>query len=175
MSVPAPGNPLVAERVDSTTAITGIGVVESAMGLYEGVESGSWVEGGLGAAGAGLETLGLVLDPVGTLVSYGVAWLMEHVQPLSDALDWLAGDPDTIASYAATWRNVATAVQQAGADFGAAVGEGTAGWQGQAADGYRAQTARQVEQLTAAGTGAQTVGSIVEGAGVLVAMPLSLI
>ena len=45
MSVPAPGNPLVAERVDSTTAITGIGVVESAMGLYEGVESGSWVEG----------------------------------------------------------------------------------------------------------------------------------
>ena len=34
--------------------------------------------------------------------------------------------------------------------------------------GYRAQTARQVEQLTAAGTGAQTVGSIVEGAGVLV-------
>ena len=168
MSVPAPGNPLVAERVDSTTAITGIGVVESAMGLYEGVESGSWVEGGLGAAGAGLETLGLVLDPVGTLVSYGVAWLMEHVQPLSDALDWLAGDPDTIASYAVTWRNVAAAVQQAGADFGAAVGEGTAGWQGQAAEGYRAHTARQVEQLTAAGTGAQTVGSVVEGAGVLV-------
>ena len=168
MNAPAPGNPLVAERVDSTTAITGIGVVESAMGLYNGVESGSWVEGGLGAAGAGLETLGLVLDPVGTLVSYGVAWLMEHVQPLSDALDWLAGDPDTIASYAATWRNAAAAVQQAGADFGTAVGEGTAGWQGQAADGYRAQTARQVEQLTAAGTGAQTVGSIVEGAGVLV-------
>ena len=168
MSVPAPGNPLVAERMDSTTAITGIGVVESAVGLYDGVESGSWVEGGLGAAGAGLETLGLVLDPVGTLVSYGVAWLMEHVQPLSDALDWLAGDPDTIASYAVTWRNVAAAVQQAGADFGAAVGEGTAGWQGQAAEGYRAHTARQIEQLTAAGTGAQTVGSVVEGAGVLV-------
>ena len=168
MSAPAPGNPLVAERVDSTTAITGLGVVESAMGLYNGVESGSWVEGGLGAAGAGLETLGLVLDPIGTLVSYGVAWLMEHVQPLSDALDWLAGDPDTIASYAATWRNVATAMQQAGVDFGTAVQQGTAGWQGQAADGYRGHTARQIEQLTAAGTGAQTVGSIVEGAGILV-------
>ena len=168
MSAPASENPLVAARVDSTTAITGIGLVESAVGLYNGVESGSWVEGGLGAAGAGLETLGLVLDPVGTLVSYGVAWLMEHVQPLSDALDWLAGDPDTIASYAATWRNVATAVQQAGADFGTAVNQGTAGWQGQAADAYRAHTSGQIEQLTAAGTGAQTVGSIVEGAGVLV-------
>ena len=166
--VPASENPLVAARVDSTTAITGIGLVESAMGLYNGVESGSWVEGGLGAAGAGLETLGLVLDPVGTLASYGVAWLMEHVQPLSDALDRLAGDPDTIASYAATWRNVATAVQQAGADFGTAVNQGTAGWQGQAADAYRVHTAGQIEQLTAAGTGAQTVGSIVEGAGVLV-------
>ncbi|MFN2495976.1 MAG: WXG100 family type VII secretion target [Pseudonocardiaceae bacterium] len=166
--VPASENPLVAARVDSTTAITGVGLVESAVGLYNGVESGSWVEGGLGAAGAGLETLGLVLDPVGTLASYGVAWLMEHVQPLSDALDRLAGDPDTIASYAATWRNVATAVQQAGADFGTAVNQGTAGWQGQAADAYRVHTAGQIEQLTAAGTGAQTVGSIVEGAGVLV-------
>ena len=39
MNAPAPGNPLVAERVDSTTAVTGIGVVESAMGLYHGVES----------------------------------------------------------------------------------------------------------------------------------------
>ncbi len=41
--------------------------------------------------------LGVVLDSIGTLVSYGVAWLIEHVKPLSDALDWLAGDPDQIA------------------------------------------------------------------------------
>ena len=99
-------NPLVAQRQDSTTAVSGIGILESVNDVKSGIESGSWLEGGLGLAGAGLEMLGLITDPVGTLLSYAVSWLMEHVKPLSDALDWLAGDPDTIASYSATWKNV---------------------------------------------------------------------
>jgi hypothetical protein len=161
-------NPLVAERQDSTTAISGIGVAESAVDVYNGISSGSWVEGGLGLAGTGLEALGLIVDPVGTLVSYGVAWLMEHVKPLSDALDWLAGDPDTIASYAQTWRNVSQAVGQARTDFDTAVGTDTAAWAGDAGDTYRAHAAQQSEQFGAAATAADTVGTVVEVVGVLV-------
>jgi uncharacterized protein YukE len=165
MSTP---NPLVAERQDSTTAISGIGVVESAVDVHNGISNGSWIEGGLGLVGGGLETLGLVIDPVGTLVSYGVAWLMEHVKPLSDALDWLAGDPDTIASYAQTWRNVSQAVAQARTNLDGSVATDTAAWTGAAADAYRAQAAQQGEQLTAASTAAETVGTVVEVVGVLV-------
>jgi hypothetical protein len=33
---------------------------------------------------------------------------MEHVKPLSEALDWLAGDPGQISAHAQTWRNVAS-------------------------------------------------------------------
>jgi hypothetical protein len=91
-------NPLVAQRQDSTTGVSGIGIAESAVDLYKGIESGSWSEIALSAAGAGLEALSMVMDPVGTLVSYAVSWLMEHVKPLSDALDWLAGDPDQISA-----------------------------------------------------------------------------
>ena len=57
--------------------------------------------------GAGLDGLALVSDPVGSLLQYGVAWLIEHVRPLTEALDWLAGDPAQIAAHAQTWRNVA--------------------------------------------------------------------
>jgi ADP-ribosyltransferase exoenzyme len=161
-------NPLVAERHDSTTAVTGIGIAESAVDLHNGIADGSWIEGGLGLVGTGLETLGLVIDPVGTLVSYGVAWLMEHVKPLSDALDWLAGDPDTIASYAQTWRNVCQAVGQARTDLDTAVQADTAAWTGDAADAYRAHATQQSEQLTAASTAADTIGTVVEVVGVLV-------
>ena len=161
-------NPLVAPRQDSTTAISGIGIAESAVDVYNGIADGSWLEGGLGLAGAGLETLGLVIDPVGTLVSYGVAWLMEHVKPLSDALDWLAGDPDTIASYAQTWRNVSQVVGQARTDFDGSVRTDTAAWTGDAGDAYRAHAARQSEQFSAASTAADTVGTVVEIVGVLV-------
>jgi ADP-ribosyltransferase exoenzyme len=167
MSNPLP-NPLVAERQDSTTAISGIGIVESATDVYNGISSGSWIEGGLGLVGGGLETLSLVLDPVGTLASYGVAWLMEHVKPLSDALDWLAGDADAIASYAQTWRNVAQAVGQARTDLDSAVRTDTATWTGEAGDAYRAHVAHQSEQFGAASTAAETVGTVVELVGVLV-------
>ncbi|MET0423458.1 MAG: hypothetical protein ABW046_06265, partial [Actinoplanes sp.] len=54
------------------------------------------MDGTLGAVSAGLDGLALVSDPVGALLQYGIAWLIEHVQPLSEALDWLAGDPAAI-------------------------------------------------------------------------------
>jgi hypothetical protein len=168
-------NPLVAERQDSTTAITGIGIAESAVDVYNGISSGSWLETGLGVAGTGLETLGLVLDPVGTLLQYGISWLIEHVKPLSDALDWLAGDPDTIASYAQTWRNAAGAVSGARDMLTAAVAQDTAAWTGAAADAYRQHTSELSEQLSAASTAATTVGTVVEVVGMLVGVVRELV
>jgi hypothetical protein len=64
---------------------------------------------------AGLDTLAFVPDPVGALLQSGVAWLIEHVKPLSQALDGLAGDPAQIRAYAQTWRNVAASLRDADA------------------------------------------------------------
>ncbi|MCG8918610.1 hypothetical protein L6E12_22770 [Actinokineospora sp. PR83] len=161
-------NPLIAQRQDSTTAYSGIGLAESAMDIYHGVEGGSWVEGGLGVVGTGLEMLSLALDPVGTLLQYAVSWLMEHVKPLSDALDWLAGDGDQIAAYAATWKNVGTETAAIAADFATEVVNGTAGWEGPAADAYRAFAKDKQDKIAAAGTGANTIGTVVEVVGMLV-------
>ncbi|HVK20781.1 MAG TPA: TNT domain-containing protein [Actinokineospora sp.] len=161
-------NPLIAERQDSTTAVTGIGIAESAVDIYNGVQNGSWVEGGIGALGGGLEALSLVLDPIGTLGQYAVSWVIEHVAPLRDALNWLAGDADQIAAYARTWKNVSQAVAGVAADYQTEVTNGTAGWQGPAADAYRTNATQQAEHITAAGTGADTIGTVVEVVGVLV-------
>jgi hypothetical protein len=164
-------NSLVAELQDSTTAITGIGIAESAAEVHQGTAGGSWIEGGLGLAGGGLEALGLITDPIGTLLQYGISWLIEHVKPLSDALDWLAGDPDAIASYAQTWRNVAQPVGQARTELDGAVRIDTAAWTGNAGDAYRAFAAGQSERFTAPSTAAAgTVGTVVEAVGVLVAV-----
>ena len=70
--------------------MTGIGIAESAVDLANGVKDGSWVEGGLGAFGVGLEVLSLVTDPIGTLAQYGVSWLIEHVQPRTALIGWRA-------------------------------------------------------------------------------------
>jgi len=60
--------------------------------------------------GAGVDTLAVVSDPLGALMQYGLSWLMEHIRPLSEALDWLAGDPAQIAAHSQTWRNVASSL-----------------------------------------------------------------
>lgn len=171
----APANPLVAPRQDSTTAISGIGIAESAVDLYHGISSGSWSEIAIGGAGAVLETVGLVIDPIGSLVSAGISWLIEHVKPLTDALDWLAGDPDTIASYAATWHNVAGAVTNANQSFSTAVTDQSAQWTGAAADAYRTAATRQSEHLAATATAADTIGSVTEIVGVLVGVVRELV
>ncbi|WLS44520.1 hypothetical protein Q3V37_24510 [Micromonospora profundi] len=100
-------NPLVAARHDSTRWYTGLGLVEDVADTVSGIESGSWIDSTIGGVATSMDALATVLDPLGSLVSWGVGWLLEHVKPLSDALDWLAGDPDQIHAYASTWRNVA--------------------------------------------------------------------
>ncbi|GAA1335265.1 WXG100 family type VII secretion target [Saccharothrix algeriensis] len=168
-------NPLVAPRQDSTQDHTGIGPVEAAVELRRAFADGTWVDQGLALAGGGLEALSFVLDPLGSLVAYGVSWIIEHIGPLRDALNWLAGDADQVAAYAQTWKNVAQAVTRAGETYAAEVDQGTAGWTGSAADAYRASAGARSRHLTAAATCADTVGLIVEVAGVLVGTVRSLV
>jgi uncharacterized protein YukE len=127
------------------------------------------VDASLGVGGAALAGLGFVLDPVGSLVSMGVAWLIEHVKPLSDALDWLAGDPDQIAAYAQTWANVATRAAESGQDLATAVQREVTDWGGVAADAYRGNVGQQVTVLEGIAEAAAGIGEAVQASGELVA------
>ncbi|HKS47836.1 MAG TPA: RHS repeat-associated core domain-containing protein [Amycolatopsis sp.] len=160
-------NPLVAQKQDSTTWHSGINVLDDAAGVYEGVQSGSWIEGGIAAFGTGMDLLTMAMNPVGTLISYGLNWLIEHVKPLQEALNKLAGDADQIAAYSATWKNIATAVQKAAKDLTDTVNTDTANWTGTAADTYRANIKNKIDHLGAAATCAETISTVVQIVGVI--------
>jgi hypothetical protein len=102
-------------------------------------------------------------------LQYGVAWILEHVKPLSEALDWLAGDPGEIAGHAQTWRNVAGALRDRAEDLGRAAWWDTAEWAGAAADAYRRWSGLQQTAVGGLAGAAQTLAAITEGAGMLVA------
>jgi hypothetical protein len=166
----SPTNPLVAERVDSTGWYSGVGIAESIADLVHGVESGSWIEGTIGGIGTSLEALGTIVDPLGSVASWGVAWLIEHVGPLSSALEWLAGDPDQIAAFALTWRNVAGHAQAQAGGLREAVWHDVPDWVGPSADAYRDHAAATLGALLGLGSAASGIGTVVEGAGLLVAL-----
>ncbi|GAB1690815.1 WXG100 family type VII secretion target [Krasilnikovia sp. M28-CT-15] len=163
-------NPLVAQAHDSTTWATGLGLVEDVQQITNGIQNQSWVDGTLGGVGASLDTLSLVIDPLGSLVSWGVSWLMEHVKPLKDALDWLAGNADEVAAHAATWKNVAAFTGQARQDFADRLRAEVAGWYGASGDAYRSHAGEHLSVLEGISTAAAGISYAVEGAGLLVGL-----
>src|SRR4051794_22876239 len=166
----SPANPLIATATDGPAdPWAGVWIAQDIETLCDGVRSGSWIDGTLGAVSAGLDALAFVSDPLGSLLQYGVAWIIEHVKPLSEALDWLAGDPGQIAAHAQTWRNVAGALHDRAADLQRAVRWDVTEWTGSAADAYRAWTGQQQGAVGGMAEAAETLATITEAAGMLVA------
>ncbi|MGW9479544.1 DUF6531 domain-containing protein [Saccharomonospora azurea] len=168
-------NPLIAEVQDSTEAYSGIPLLESVFDTKQAIESGDWAAGVMGVVGTGLDMLGTVLDPFGSILAAGVGWLLEHVGPLSDALDALTGDPDVISSHAETWQNVGTELASISADLLKAVDEDTTTWTGPAADTYRQRGADTATLLQAAQSAAEGAGSGIATAGEVVAAVRTLV
>ncbi len=147
----------------------GVWLAEDVEAIHQGVTSGSWIDTTLGGVGAGLDTLAAVSDPLGTLMQYGLSWLMEHIRPLSEALDWLAGDPAQIASHSQTWRNVASSLRSDVSTFGQGAATGVSGWQGTAATAYQMWASHQQTLLGGLASAADTMASISDGVAYLIA------
>ncbi|WP_201272341.1 WXG100 family type VII secretion target [Verrucosispora sp. SN26_14.1] len=164
------GNPLVAAPTQvAPSAWAGVWICEDIELIARGVREGSWIDGSLGVVSAGLDALAFVSDPVGALLQYGIAWLIEHVKPLSEALDWLAGDPAQITAHAQTWRNVAASLRAEANGLADAVRTQVTGWDGNAGRAYRAWATEQHQAVTGLAQGADTVAAITEGTAGLVA------
>lgn len=168
-------SPLVAERVDSTRAWSGIFLAESIEDLVHGVESGSWVDLSIGGVAGSLEALAFCVDPLGQLAAWGVGWLLEHVQPLSDALDSLAGDPDQITAYAQTWQNIAQQVTGGALELSDSVRLDLAAWTGSAAAAYHAHAGAAHDALQGIAQYATAMAKITQGAGLVVALVRELV
>lgn len=168
-------NPLIAETQDSTEAYSGIPLLESVFDTKQAIESGDWAAGVMGVIGAGLDMLGAVMDPIGTILSSGVGWLLEHVGPLSDALDALTGDPDQIRAHSETWSNVAGELASISSDLLQAVEEDTTTWTGPAADTYRQRGADTATLIQAAQSAAEGASSGIATAGEVVAAVRTLV
>src|SRR5690349_22519667 len=137
-------NPLVAGEANTPVSPwAGVWIAEDIEAVLAGIRSGSWIESTIGAVSAGLDALAFISDPIGGLLQYGVAWIIEHVKPLSEALDWLAGDPGQIAAHAQTWRNVARSMHDSAANIDRAVRWNVADWRGTAGPAYRTWAKQQ--------------------------------
>jgi hypothetical protein len=149
---------------------TGFGFYEDYTGIRDAIKEGSWIDGSIAGLGAALNVGSTLIDPFSTLLSMGIEWAMEQVEPLKEALDWLAGDPETIETVAMTWDNIANELFAIGEEFEAAVDSEIPTWQDDAAEAYRDMAGFNVDLVGAFGATALGMGEAVRGAGNLVSM-----
>ena len=142
-------NPLIAApSADGPAPWAGVWIAEDIEQISHGVRSGS--------------------DPVGALLQYGIAWLIEHVRPLAEALDWLAGDPAQIAAHAQTWRNVAGSLRDQAESLGRSVRWDVADRTGAAGTAYRGHADHRAAHLRTLGLAADGMALLTEAAGALI-------
>jgi hypothetical protein len=112
------------------------------------------------AAGAGLDTLGAIENPLDSLLSAGAGWLIEHVWFLHEPLDALAGDPTQITAQAQTWHEVGGELGAVAQDHRAAA-TAISAWEGMAGDGYRGAVNRFGGALGQAGRDATQLADLI--------------
>ncbi|GGM97748.1 hypothetical protein GCM10011609_39610 [Lentzea pudingi] len=137
-----------------TQAWDAAGIFSSSANLiYDGVK-GDWGAMAGDAAAFGMDLLGFVTNPMGSLLSAGIGWLIEHIGFLKEGLDFLAGDPDAVNAMALTWSNIAKRMQET-ADKYMSTLDALSQSQGAAVDGYR-KAVQDFSNVVAGGAGHAT-------------------
>ena len=94
--------------------------------------------------------------------------MIEHVRPLSEALDWLAGNPIQIAAHAGTWRDVSVTLREDAGTWAQAVRTDLPDWSGTAGPAYRQWAQQQQDAFLGLATACESMAVITEGAGMLI-------
>lgn len=147
----------------------GVGPFEDGTNLATAFQNGDWVQGVLAGGSIVVSVVDAVVNPIATLVSLGVGWMLEHIWPLNDWLDQLTGDHQMVASYAAIWGNVSGSVSESAAELNATLA-GISHMSGFAVDAYRAVLQTMASSLSGAANLAAGVGIAVELLSTLVKM-----
>ena len=161
------GNELVAEVKESETVWTGSRLLEDGADLKEAFESKSWVAGGLAMAATAADAAAAAIDPLGEALSAGVGWVIEHLSPLKDWLNELAGDSDAVTAAASTWTNIATKLSSCASDLDTVCSSRLAGQESLAVATFKTLQAGSASHLRMTGgvagaiSGGLTVASMI--------------
>ncbi|MEV4759551.1 hypothetical protein AB0J86_31265 [Micromonospora sp. NPDC049559] len=83
---------------------------EATKNLYTGITEGEWSDIYAGAADIVGNAVAFAIDPLNWLISAGLTFLIDFVQPLEDLLSLVTGNAERIEPYAAKWKELGDAL-----------------------------------------------------------------
>ncbi|SFR11834.1 hypothetical protein SAMN04488564_103675 [Lentzea waywayandensis] len=153
--------------------VAGGGVAESLIQTIDSAHrlgEGDFLEFGMNAAALALDGLSMWMDPLGSLATAGIGWLIEHLSFLREPLDWLAGNGDKIKAAVTTWNQVAADLQEIGEQQDRAVKGELPCWErGTAAEKFRQSQGELATEIAAVSKASTFVASEIAKAGTITA------
>lgn len=148
--------------VETETAWSGAGAVDDLVSCARALDSGAWIDAAVSGVALGAGVVGAAFDPIGAAVSWGFGWLLDHVWPLDDILDSLAGDADAVVAYAATWAAISAAIDELTDRYRSDVRGDLAGMHGPSVTAYSAASEDIAGTARALADAAKVVGKAIE-------------
>lgn len=148
----------------------GSGLFDAFANVVKNISEGDGGEIVAHGLGLGLGIAGVVADPIQTVLAAGAGWLMEHVKPLKDFLDLIAGDPDAVAEFHAYWKNIAEEVNLLAKDLKEFKDNDLKDMSSTALDAYRSLIDTRAEAVAACGKVCEGVASAAQTASATIDM-----
>ncbi|MBM7492570.1 hypothetical protein JOD64_003792 [Micromonospora luteifusca] len=133
---------------------------EATANLYTGISEGEWSDIYAGAADLVGNAVSFAIDPLNWLISAGLTFLIDFVQPLEDLLSLVTGNAERIEAYAQKWQELGAALVPLGAATLQAATDQLIEWQGKDADAAKALLTEFSEAIKATGGEAASIAGL---------------
>ena len=117
----------------------------------------------------------VIADPLHSLLTFGLGFLIDLIKPLDDALKLVTGDEEQLALAAKHFEKVAADLQALSEKFAGTVEGGLASWQGQAADASRERLGEFAVGIAETGKEAESVVTLITGSAALMKTAYDLV
>ncbi|WP_406643320.1 hypothetical protein [Amycolatopsis sp. WGS_07] len=163
-------------ELDNLNAQTsGSGMLNDVAATLTDARKGDWGNLAVDGLTDGLDLLGAAMDPLGTLASAGVGWLIEHISFLKEGLDQLAGNPEAVTAKAVTWSNISKQLTESAEQYEQAASKVAPNFQGQGGQAYQEAAKGYAETLRGAAGHASSASTGMNVAAALVGTERGLI
>ncbi|MEU0883819.1 hypothetical protein ABZ345_34885 [Lentzea sp. NPDC005914] len=170
-------NPLIAKKEKDPKRLAGAGMFDTAEDLVMPFAQGKSIDPiafGIDGGALALDVAGFLTDPLGTLASSVVGWIIENVGFIREPFDQLMGDPPAIEAIGTTWENISKRLSDE-ADNYESQAKTLGDWTGHAADSYRTRCSSLVAHLRGSSAAASSAANKIKVAGAVVAATRALI
>ena len=138
--------PSYAASPSERSILSGAGILDSGSTTINALCSGNWVDAALSGVSTVIDAAATAADPIGSLLAAGIGWAIDHLNPIKDWFDDVAGNPESVAAKGESWSNIAGGMEPLAQSWQDSLD--TISWMsGDAISSYRAQAQARITTL----------------------------